>query len=98
VRDYELVMVISPEGGDEGFTAAVDRTQQFIKDRGGQILEMDLWGRRRLAYTINRFTEGFYAIARFSFDPQQVRTLESNLDLAEDVIRHLVVKLEEVKQ
>lgn len=98
MRDYELVMVVSPEGGEEGFTAAVDRTQQFIQDKGGQMLEVDLWGRRRLAYTIHRFTEGFYAVARFSLDPQQVRALESNLDLAEDVLRRLVVKLEEVKQ
>ena len=98
MRDYELVLVVSPEVGDEGFPATVDRVSKFIKDRGGEIKNMDQWGRRRLAYPIRRQTEGFYAVAQISLDPQAVRPLEGSLDLAEDVLRHLVVKVEEVKE
>ena len=95
MRDYELVMVVSPEVGDEGFPATVERVGQFIQERGGEVKNVDPWGRRKLAYPINRFTEGFYAVTQFTLEPQAVRALEGNLDLAEDVLRHLVIKVDE---
>ena len=98
MRDYELVMLVSPDVGDEGLPATVERVSQFIQERGGEIKNVDQWGRRRLAYPIRRFNEGFYVVTQFALDPQAVRALEGNLDLAEDVLRHLVVRLEEVKQ
>ncbi|MGH2349163.1 MAG: 30S ribosomal protein S6 [bacterium] len=98
MRDYELVLVVSPEVGDEGFPSTVDRVSQFIKERGGEIKETDLWGRRRLAYPIRRQTEGFYAVAHVSMDPQAVRPLEGSLDLAEDILRHLVVRMDAVRE
>ena len=96
MRDYELVTVVSPEAGDEGFPATIERVHRFIQDRGGAITKDDRWGRRRLAYPIRRQTEAFYSVTHFSLDPQSVRALEGSLDLAEDVLRHLVVRLEEV--
>ena len=96
MRDYELVLVVSPEAGDEGFPATVERVTKFIQDRGGEIKDVDQWGRRRLAYPIGRATEAFYAVTHFSLEPTQVRALEGNLDLAEDVLRHLVVRWDEV--
>jgi small subunit ribosomal protein S6 len=96
VRDYELVMVVSPDGGDEGFTAAVERVNQFIQEHGGEVTNTDQWGRRKLAYPIGRYLEGFYAITHFRFEPREVRALEANLTFAEDVLRHLVVRMEEV--
>jgi small subunit ribosomal protein S6 len=95
VRDYELVLVISPDVGDEGFPTTVDRVSNFIKDRGGEVKDTDQWGRRRLAYPIRRSTEGFYAVTHFSLEPTELRALEGNLGLAEDVLRHLVVRQEE---
>src|SRR2546426_849296 len=96
VRDYELVTVVSPEAGDEGFPGTIERVHRFIQDRGGAITKDDRWGRRRLAYPIRRQTEAFYSVTHFSLDPQSVRALEGSLDLAEDVLRHLVVRMEEV--
>lgn len=97
MRDYELVMVVNPDGGDEGFSTAVERVSQFIRDNGGELIKVDAWGRRKLAYPINRNIEGFYAVIHFSFDPRDVRVLEDNLARAEDLLRHLIVKMEEVK-
>jgi small subunit ribosomal protein S6 len=96
LRDYELVLVVSPDAGDEGFPTTLDRVTRFIQERGGEIKDVDPWGRRRLAYPIGRFTEGFYAVTHFSLEPTQVRAIEGNLDLAEDILRHLVVRYEEV--
>ena len=95
MREYELVLVVSPEGGEEGFPATVDRVHGFISEHGGEVKNVDQWGRRRLAYPVNRFTEGYYNITQFTLSPQDVRDLEGSLDLAEDVLRHLVVRLEE---
>lgn len=97
MRDYELVLVVSPDGGEENFPSTVERVHQFIKDRGGEIKNVDQWGRRRLAYPVQRFTEGYYNITHFAFEPQQVRALEGSLELAEDVLRHLVVRIDEAK-
>ena len=95
MRDYELVLVISPDVGDEGFPTTVERVSNFIKERGGQVKDVDQWGRRRLAYPITRFNEGFYAVTHFSIEPTELQALEGNLGLAEDVLRHLVVRQEE---
>ncbi|HEU4759194.1 MAG TPA: 30S ribosomal protein S6 [Dehalococcoidia bacterium] len=95
MRDYELVMVVSPEVPDDSLPATVDRVQQFIQEQGGQITKLDPWGRRKLAYPIRQHLEGHYVVAQFSLDPKAVRALEGNLELAEDVLRHLVVKLED---
>lgn len=92
-----MVLVVSPEVGDEGLPATVDRVSQFVQDKGGEVKQVDRWGRRRLAYPIKGFTDGYYVVTQFSLDPQSIRALEGNLDLAEDVIRHLVVRLEAVK-
>lgn len=96
MRDYELVLVVSPEVGDDGLQAVIDRVSQNIQDRGGEVKQVDRWGRRRLAYPIKRFTDGFYVVSQISLDPQSVRALEGTLELAEDVIRYLVVRLEAV--
>ncbi len=95
LRDYELVMIVSPEVADEAVQATVERVQEFIAQQGGQVKEVTPWGRRKLAYPIDGFREGSYVVAQLGLDPQRVRALEDNLKLAEDVIRHLVVKLEE---
>lgn len=95
MREYELVMVVSPEVSDDGLPATVERVQRFIQEQGGEVKQVNPWGRRKLAYPIDRYVEGYYVVTQFSLDPQAVRALEGNLQLAEDVIRHLVVKLEE---
>ena len=95
MRDYELVVIVNPVVGDEGFPTTVDRITNFIKDRGAEIKNVDQWGRRRLAYPIRRNLDGYYAVTYFSAEPQMIRPIEANLDLAEDILRHLVVKLDD---
>ena len=94
IRDYELMMVISPESTDEEVAALSQRISGFVTDRGGSIYRDDHWGLRRLAYPIQRFQEGNYVLKQFSVDPETVVALGRTLNAAEQVLRHLMIKIE----
>jgi small subunit ribosomal protein S6 len=85
-------MVITPDTDDADST--VDRFQKLILESGGQVQQVDRWGRRKLAYPIDRHMEGDYVVTQFRLDPSRLRELEDSLRVSEEVIRHLVVKLE----
>lgn len=92
LRDYELIVVLSPEIGDDSVEQSIERVQQSITSRGGEIVETKHWGRRRLAYPIKRHMEGNYVETQVRMDPDQVSDLDANLRISEEVIRHLIVK------
>ncbi len=95
MRDYELTIVFSPEIAEENLPQAIERVNQFITEKGGTITQVDRWGRRKLAYPINRFMEGNYALTRFKLQPSSVVKLESDLRMSDEILRYLVVRLEE---
>ena len=93
LRDYEIVMILTPEANEGEVEAAIERVSAFIADRGGSVSEREIWGLRRLAYPINKFMEGIYILAKFSLDADDVIELDRSLNTSEDIIRHLVTKL-----
>jgi small subunit ribosomal protein S6 len=93
LRDYELVVIISPEVTDEDVPAALEKMSHFITDRGGTITEVNQWGRRKLAYPIQQFLEGNYVLTQFKIEPKMTAELEASLRLAEEFLRHLLVRL-----
>lgn len=93
LRDYELVLIISPEVAEEKFDATIDNVSQFITEKGGTISNIERWGKRRLAYPIEHFVEGSYVLTRFRLKPTLSKELEANLQISEEVLRHLLVKL-----
>ena len=95
LRDYELVLIISPEVGGEKFDAVIDKVSQFITGRGGIVSDVERWGKRRLAYPIRHFEEGSYVLAQFKLKPTLNKELEASLRISEEVLRHLLVKLSE---
>ncbi len=94
LRDYELVLVISPESTEEEFEAAIDNVSRFVTEGGGTVSEIERWGKRRLAYPIMRFVEGSYVLARFQLKPALGKELEANLRISEKVLRHLLIRLD----
>ena len=94
LRDYELVLIISPEDVEEKFDAALDSVSQFITGKGGLVSDVERWGKKRLAYPIEHFTEGNYVFTRFSLEPGLSKELETNLQISEEVLRHLLVKID----
>ena len=95
MRDYELVLIISPEVSDEDIPSTVERVKQFIAERGGDITEVDHWGRRKLAYPIKHFSEGSYVLTQLKLEPGRTQELERSLEVSEDIIRHLLVRVGE---
>ena len=93
LRDYELVLVISPEVAEEKFEATIGNVGRFITEKGGTIPEVERWGKRRLAYPIAHFVEGSYVLARFKLKPAFGKELEANLRIAEEVLRHLLIRV-----
>ncbi len=95
MRDYELVAVISPEVDEEGVSKIIDKVTQSIDSRGGAVEEVKKWGRRKLAYPIRKFMEADYVLARFKLMPKSVKELEGEISASGDILRYLVVKVED---
>ena len=92
MRRYELMLVIRPDVPDDKSQAVIDRVTRQITAGGGQIVKVAPWGRRRLAYPIDRFREGSYHIVLFAAPPNLLTELEHSLLITEEVIRHLVTR------
>jgi small subunit ribosomal protein S6 len=94
MRRYELMLVLRPDVPDDRSQAVIDRTTRQIVTSGGQIVKVAPWGRRRLAYPIERHREGSYHIVVFEAPATAVAELERGLLISEEVLRHLVTRVE----
>jgi len=94
VRRYELMLVLRPDLPDDKSQALVDRTTRQITASGGQVVKVAPWGRRRLAYPIDRYREGSYHIVIFEAPAESIVELERSLLITEELLRHLVTRVE----
>jgi small subunit ribosomal protein S6 len=93
LRDYELVVILSPELAEEDLPAAIDRLSQLIVDRGGEVKDVDRWGRRKLAYPISKHLEGNYLVTQVRLEPDRTSDVEAGLRISEEVLRHLLIRV-----
>ena len=94
LRDYELTVVIAPETSEEKLEALIESISRYVTDREGTVSDVQKWGKRKLAYPIKHFIEGFYVLFQFKMKPQDGRELENNLRISEEVLRHLLISIE----
>lgn len=94
MRRYELMLVLRPDAPDERAQAVIDRSTRQVVAAGGQIVKVAPWGRRRLAYQIDRHREGSYHIVVFEAPSEAIAELEHALQITEDVLRHLITRQE----
>jgi small subunit ribosomal protein S6 len=94
MRRYELMLVLRPDTPDEQVQALLDRATRSIAAAGGQIVKVSPWGRRRLAYQIGQYREGSYFLVLFDAPASAVLELERFLNITEEVMRHLVTRVE----
>ena len=95
LRTYELVFIAQPDLEEEALNALVNRIQEVMVENGGEVQEIEHMGRRKLAYPIGKRLEGHYVLVHASLDHAAIVELERSLKLSEDVIRHLLVRVEE---
>ena len=94
IREYEMVMILSPEATEDEVAATVERVDGLISGGGGTVAQHENWGLKRLAYEINDFNEGNYVLTRFSLDANGVSELNRALNASEDIVRFLVTRQE----
>ncbi len=93
---YELIAIISTAVADDDVSDTVDRLiRRPVESEGGTCEEVNLWGRRKLAYPIQRQTEGNYVLTNLQMEPQRTKDLERGLHISEEVLRHLLIRLDE---
>jgi small subunit ribosomal protein S6 len=89
-RDYELGFILNPEVSEDEIRALLGRIEQIVANYGGQIIKVNQWGRRRLAYPIERHRDGYYIFIDSILTPETVAEIERTLRVSEIVFRHMM--------
>ena len=95
MRDYEALYILRPDMTDEDYTAAVEKFNALIQANGGEVVKTDVWGKRKLAYEIEKLREGYYVLVTFKAEPELPQELERNFRITDSVLRYLVTRLPE---
>jgi len=94
MRNYELVCIIHPDLDENGFKAIVEKVSGWVTEAGGSVEKVDVWGRRRMAYHINKQREGQYVLLHLNMNPATTAQLERNIRFQESVIRSMLTVVE----
>ncbi len=95
MHDYELMVILDPETDERTVNSSLDSFLEVVRKDGGEVVKLDVWGKRRLAYEIKKKTEGIYAVVNFSASPSATAELDRQLKLSELVMRTKVMRQEE---
>ncbi|HEY4717221.1 MAG TPA: 30S ribosomal protein S6 [bacterium] len=98
MRKYETVIILSPSLSEVEQTAIIERATQALKDKGANSEKFDIWGKRTLAFPINKSSEGIYVRAEFTGEREAVNELERILRVSENVFRFMTTKIQEDKK
>ena len=94
MRKYELVFIIKPME-EEATQAVVAKFEAMVANNGGTMEKIDRWGKRRLAYLVKDFADGYYCIFHFTGKPETVAELNRVMKITDDILRHMIVKEDE---
>lgn len=92
LNEYEMLYILHPRLTEDGIQQSVERVSGLITSNGGEVLTVDNWGRRRLAYPINHELDGTYVLTTFKSPPTGTQPVEQQMQIAEDVLRHLLIR------
>ena len=90
---YEAMLIVIPELDEEQVESTISRFQTIIERTGGDVGDVNHWGRRKLAYEIDHRTDGYYVVMEFTAGERTLVELKRILRVSDDVLRHMVVKL-----
>jgi len=92
MRRYEMMVILDPQLDERTVAPSLDRFLGVVKTQGGRVNKVDVWGKRRLSYEIDKRTEGIYAVVDMSCTPATVAELDRQLSLSESVLRTKVLR------
>jgi len=95
MASYEIVYILSPSVDEDELSNVIKRVGDIIQRVGGSVSEIVQWGRRKMAYPIKKHSEGNYVLAKVELPTSSIKELEASLRLSGEVLRHLIVKLDE---
>ena len=91
MREYELVIIVTPDIDEAATADTVDKVKSWISETGGTIESSEEWGRQKLAYMIRNHKEGQYYLFNLKMDPSAIATLERNFRIQESILRFLII-------
>ncbi len=92
MREYEVVFILRPDLDEEKGAGVVDKFKDLVEGHGGEILKLDRWGKRRLAYEVKDFKEGVYIILQMKAEPKVAAELDRVFKITDEVLRHIIVR------
>ena len=92
MREYEALYIVKPSYDEEQYAQFVEKYNALIQNNGGEIIKVEPWGKRRLAYEIDKLREGYYVLVRFNAEADLPAELERNFKIADEIMRYLVVR------
>ncbi|MFY9809027.1 MAG: 30S ribosomal protein S6 [Pseudonocardiaceae bacterium] len=97
MRHYEMMVILDPQLDERTVAPSLDQFLGVVRTQGGSVDKVEIWGKRRLAYEINKRTEGIYAVLDMSCTPATVAELDRQLSLSESILRTKVLRREPKK-
>ena len=95
MRTYEALYIVRPDVADDDVQTIAKEVESLVSDNGGAVVRSEIWGKRKLAYEVQKCSEGNYVLMRFTAPPPFVARLENHFRLMDAIIRYLVVHFDE---
>ncbi len=91
MNKYEVMVIVKP-AEEEATNAVIEKIEALIARVGGTVEKVDRWGKRRLAYAVKKFTDGFYVLVNFEADPAEIKEIDRVMKINAEILKHLIVK------
>ena len=94
MNSYDVMVIVKP-AEEEVINATIEKVEALIARVGGTVETVDRWGKRRLAYPVKKFTDGFYVLVDFKSVPAEIKEIDRVMKINDEILRHLIVKHDE---
>jgi len=95
LREYEVMYIIKPGLEEDNYNQIIEKFNALVQTNGGEIIKVEPWGKRRLAYEIEKLREGYYVLMRINGAPELPKELERNFKIDDQIMRYLVIRVGE---
>ncbi len=92
MRAYEVLYIIGPELDEEQTNAVIEKFKSLVENNGGEVTKLDKWGKRKLAYEIKHYREGFYVLMEFMGEANTAAELDRVFRITDEILKHMIIK------